>query len=142
MYDTRMNDCLFCKIGAKEIPSEVVHENEHVLAFLDIQPISLGHTVVIPKAHAENISDLPDELVEPYFSAVKLVTDQVKRALSPDGFTLGMNYGRHAGQAIDHVHFHIIPRWEEDGGGSIHSVVQAKPSEQVSVTAERIRNAY
>lgn len=134
-----MNNCLFCKIGAKEIPSETVFENGDVLAFLDIHPIALGHTVVIPKVHAENISDLPDGLIAPYFSAVKQVTDHIKRALSPDGFTLGMNYGRHAGQAIDHIHFHIIPRWGGDGGTSLHGVVHASPTETVAETATRIR---
>lgn len=141
MYDTPMINCLFCKIAAKKIQSEVVFENDQVLAFLDIKPIALGHTVVIPKIHAGNISDLPEELVGPFFSAVKEVTNQVKNALAPDGFTLGMNYGRCAGQAIDHIHFHIVPRWENDGGTSLHGVVHSPPTEEVSVTAERIRGA-
>lgn len=136
-----MNDCLFCKIGAKDIPSEVVFENEYVLAFLDITPISRGHTVVIPKVHAENISVLPDEYIAPYFTAVKKVTNQIRNTLAPDGFTLGMNYGRGAGQAIDHIHFHIIPRWEGDGGTSIHGVVHAPPSESVADTANKIRKS-
>lgn len=119
----------------------MIFENEYVLAFLDITPISRGHTVVIPKVHAENISVLPDEYIAPYFTAVKRVTNQIRNTLSPDGFTLGMNYGKKAGQMIDHIHFHIIPRWEGDGGTSIHGVVHAPPTEAVPVTAERIRGA-
>jgi len=126
-----MVDCLFCKIAQKEIPAEVVFENDTALAFLDIAPRAPGHTMVIPKIHAENLSDLSRGLVGPYFEACQRVTDMIKRALAPDGFTLGMNYGRVAGQEVDHLHFHIMPRWASDGGHSLQSVVSNKPSEDI-----------
>ncbi|MDD4931322.1 MAG: HIT family protein [Candidatus Colwellbacteria bacterium] len=131
-------DCLFCKIGSGEISSEVIYEDDHVLAFLDVHPISLGHTLIIPKIHAENILDLPEESVGPVFSAVRKVTGILKESINPQGFTIGINHGRMSGQAIDHLHIHIIPRFEGDKGGSLHSVVKNPPKEPVSVTRERI----
>ena len=131
-------DCLFCKIGNKEIPAEIVYEDAKTLAFLDIHPISLGHTVVISKAHVENIIDLPEEGVGFLFLAVKKVTGMLEKALMPQGFTIGINHGRVSGQAIDHLHTHVIPRFTGDGGGSLHTVVNNPPQEPVKETKERI----
>jgi histidine triad (HIT) family protein len=136
-----MNDCLFCKIGKKEIPAAVVHENDHVVAFLDIHPVAPGHTMIIPKVHAENMLDLPDEEVEHVFKAVKHVTGMLKRALSPDAFTIGINHGRMSGQMVDHLHVHVLPRFENDGGGSIHSVVQNAPNESLEDIKDKIIQA-
>jgi len=133
-------DCIFCKIGKKEVPSEVIYEDGEVLAFLDINPISLGHSVVIPKIHAQNVLDLDDGLVGPVFGVVKKVTGMLQKALNPQGFTIGINHGKVSGQAVDHLHVHVIPRFEGDGGSSLHSVVQNKPQESVSETKKRILN--
>ncbi|MDA1334788.1 MAG: HIT family protein [bacterium] len=133
-------DCLFCKIIAEEILPVKVYEDDIVLAFLDAQPRSPGHTMVIPKKHVENLSELPKEDVGPFFEAVQLVTNKVKKALVPDGFTLGMNYGRVSGQEVDHMHFHIMPRWKGDGGSSLQSVVSNKPTEELEVIAEKIKS--
>lgn len=131
-------DCLFCKIANKEIASEKIYEDDKVLAFLDISPLSKGHTVVIPKKHAENIIDLPAEEVLPVFSAVKKVTELLQEKLSPKGFTIGINHGRVGGQLVDHLHIHVIPRYEGDGGGSFHSVVKNPPKESVSEIRKEI----
>ncbi|OGZ41896.1 MAG: hypothetical protein A3C80_04335 [Candidatus Ryanbacteria bacterium RIFCSPHIGHO2_02_FULL_45_43] len=136
-----MNHCLFCKIASGEIPSEKIYEDENVLAFLDIQPRSPGHTMIIPKNHAANLSELPDSAIGPFFSSVKKVTDMLKKALTPDGFTLGMNYGAAAGQEVQHMHFHIMPRWFTDGGGPIQRVVSNTPDERLEEMAEKIRGA-
>ncbi|OGY61820.1 MAG: hypothetical protein A3F99_02110 [Candidatus Colwellbacteria bacterium RIFCSPLOWO2_12_FULL_43_11] len=133
-----MADCLFCKIGKHEIPSDVIYEDAEVLGFLDIHPISLGHTVLIPKVHAENIIDLYEEDVESLFLAVKKVTEMLEKALTPQGFTIGINHGKVSGQAIDHLHVHVIPRFLGDGGGSLHMVVKNPPQEPVKETKERI----
>ncbi|MEK7465677.1 MAG: HIT family protein [Patescibacteria group bacterium] len=122
-------ECLFCKIIAKQIPSEVIYENDASVAVLDAAPRAPGHTMVLPKVHAESILDLPDTVVEPVFAAVKKVTAILQKALAPDGFTIGINQGRAAGQAIDHLHIHVIPRWGSDNGGSIHSIVTNIPKE-------------
>lgn len=142
MYNADMPDCLFCKIANKEIPSDVVFEDDRVFAFLDINPSSSGHTMVIPKTHANTLSDLPEEEIQPFFSIVKKTVGAIRKSVSPDGFTLGMNYGRAAGQEVDHMHFHIIPRWNDDGGSSLQSVVHNKPSEELSAIAECIKNSF
>lgn len=132
-------ECLFCKIANKEIKSEMIYENGDVFAFLDIHPLAPGHTVVIPKIHAENILDLPDEKFEGLFLAVKKITAILEKALKTEGFTIGINHGKVSGAAIDHLHIHIVPRWRNDGGGSIHSVVHNPPSESIEQIAEKIR---
>ncbi|HZX00896.1 MAG TPA: HIT family protein [Candidatus Paceibacterota bacterium] len=131
-------NCLFCKIVNGEILSEKIYEDEAAFAFLDIHPLSPGHTVLVPKVHAENILDLPEAAVGPLFLAVKKVTATLNLALKPHGFTIGINHGKVSGQAIDHLHIHLIPRFEGDGGGSIHSVVKNPPQESVVAIKEKI----
>lgn len=116
-------DCLFCKIVKKEIPAEIIYEDEKTLAILDITPRSPGHTMVLSKFHSETMLDLPEKEIEPLFSAVKKVTELIEKSLKPEGFTIGINHGKISGQVIDHLHIHIIPRFKNDGGSSIHSVV-------------------
>ncbi len=134
-------DCLFCKIANKEIPSEVIYEDEAAIAFLDLNPLTLGHTVIIPKSHAENILDLPNEAVGPVFRAVRRVTEKLNKAFNPEGFTIGINHGRISGQTVDHLHIHVIPRYLGDGGGSIHSVVKYPPREDIKEVKEKIIEA-
>ncbi len=131
-------DCLFCKIAAGEIPSAKVYEDDEVFAFLDIHPLAPGHTVIVPKAHADNILDLPEDLVGPVFLAVKKITALLEKTLSPCGFTTGINHGRLSGQMVDHLHIHVIPRFEGDGGGSLHSVVQNTPKESLEEIQAKI----
>jgi histidine triad (HIT) family protein len=121
-----MQDCLFCKIAAKEIPAKVMYEDEHAIAFLDIHPRAEGHTVVIPKVHAATLIDLPAEEIAPLFTAVKQVDALLVKQFTPDGMTIGVNQGRASGQEVDHLHVHLIPRWHNDHGGSIQSVVPGK----------------
>ncbi len=132
-------DCLFCKIARREFPASFVYEDMHAVAFLDIEPRSAGHTVVIPKRHAETILDLHGGDVGTLFTAVRAVTDVLKKALAPDGFTIGINHGTAAGQAIPHLHVHVIPRYLGDKGGSIHTVVTNPPAESVEEVAEKIK---
>lgn len=135
-----MSNCLFCKIANGEIPADIVDENEDAVAVLDIHPKAPGHTMVLPKTHAETILDLPDEKVGGVFLAVKRATEKLAKALSPDGFTLGVNHGKNAGQAIDHFHIHIIPRFKGDGGGSIHTIVNNLPKESLEEIKRKILN--
>lgn len=133
-----MEDCLFCKIAAKKIPSLVVYEDEHAIAFLDIMPRTTGHVMVIPKRHAPNIVELPMEEVGPLFGAVKRVADLLANKLKPDGITIGVNQGRASGQEVDHLHVHLMPRWHGDGGGSVQSVVDRKPKEPLEEIWKKI----
>jgi histidine triad (HIT) family protein len=122
-----MKDCLFCKIAKKEIKSMIVKETNLSLAFLDIKPLTPGHTLVIPKRHRKSFSDLKNDEILDFYKVIKNVMNTLRKKLKVESFTLGVNDGRHAGQTISHLHFHIIPRYPEDKGGSIHSIVNFPP---------------
>lgn len=108
-------DCIFCKIVAGEIPSYKVYEDGEVMAFLDITPVNPGHTLVIPKTHYGNLLELPEEALCVLAKAVKKIAPAVMNGTGANSFNLGLNNGASAGQAVDHVHFHIMPRFEGDG---------------------------
>lgn len=108
------NDCIFCAIAAGEIPSFKVYEDDLVLAYLDINPCSKGHTLVIPKAHTEGLLDTSDETLAAIVARVKKVAAHLKTALPCEGFTIAQNNGAVAGQTVMHVHFHIVPRYSGD----------------------------
>ena len=110
-----MEDCLFCKIIKREIPSTKLYEDEDVYSFLDLNPVSKGHTLVIPKKHCATLLDIPDYLIPKLMKAVKKMAVAVTKAVKAGGFNLQLNNNRVAGQIIDHVHFHIVPRFEGDG---------------------------
>ncbi|OGC80338.1 hypothetical protein A2943_01055 [Candidatus Adlerbacteria bacterium RIFCSPLOWO2_01_FULL_51_16] len=110
-----MNDCVFCKIVAAEIPSEKVYEDADTLAFLDIKPNSPGHTLVIPKKHSENLYDIDDHSLATVMRTVQRVAIALKKAVQAEGINIAMNNERAAGQIIFHPHLHIIPRFAEDG---------------------------
>lgn len=133
-------ECLYCKIIKKELNSEIIFEDKHSLAVLDIHPLSLGHTLVLPKYHSSDILELPESQIGGLFLGVKKVVDKLSKALKPDGFTIGINQGKAGGQAINHLHIHIIPRWHNDGGSSIHTIVNNPPKESLEQIAWKIRN--
>ncbi len=110
-----MEDCIFCKIVKGELPCSKVYEDENVLAFLDISPVNKGHTLVIPKEHHQNLLDIPEEPLLKLIGAVQKIAVAVTKAVDVEGFNLTQNNGDVAGQKVDHIHFHIIPRKKEDG---------------------------
>ncbi len=128
-------DCLFCKIVNKEIPNYTVYENDHVLAFLDIHPCAKGHTVIIPKKHFTDLSEMNQEDWQNILEGVRLSMVKVQAALNPEGMNIAINERPAGGQVVPHAHWHIIPRWEGDGGGSIHSIVRAKEPVDVPAVA-------
>lgn len=136
-----MKDCLFCKIIRKEVEAEVIYEDENNEAVLDILPCAPGHALVLPRVHAGNILELEDDKLGPLFTAVKKVAALLKKKLNPDGFTIGINHGSISGQSVDHLHIHVIPRYEGDSGGSIHSVVRMSETQAQSIkdTAKKIK---
>ena len=134
-------ECIFCGIARKEIPAEIVREDERTVAFLDIHPRAPGHTVVVPRQHSPTLLELPDGEIGLLFSAVKYATRLLANALHPSGFTIGINHGSVSGQTVDHLHVHILPRFLGDGGGSIHSVVTNPPQESLAAVAAKIRSA-
>ncbi|OYT26567.1 MAG: HIT family hydrolase [Candidatus Altiarchaeales archaeon ex4484_96] len=132
-------DCLFCKIAAGNISSEKIYETQDAMAFLDINPISKGHAVVIPKKHSQHLTQLNQDELGLLFDAVKQVSLMIEKGLNPDGFNIGVNQGKTAGQAIPHLHVHVIPRYLGDGGGSLHSIISNPPDESIEETARRLR---
>ncbi len=107
-------DCLFCKIVKKEIPARVVYNDDSTLAFLDINPANPGHILVVPKKHHESIMDADDESLEKAVLVVRELSKKVKEELKAEGINVLQNNGKFAGQLVPHVHFHIIPRFQDD----------------------------
>lgn len=132
-----MDDCLFCKIVAGDIPAEKVYEDDAVLAFLDIHPVNPGHVLVIPKAHSEGIVDASDEALAAVMRTVKRIVPGVLKAVAAEGYNVGVNQGKVAGQVIFHLHVHLMPRFPEDGHRLWHGK-DTTPDELKSV-AEKIR---
>ena len=118
-----MNDCIFCKIVKGEIPCYKVFENKDVLAFLDIAPCSDGHTVIVPKKHVAHFEDMSSGETGKLFAGVNSAYKVLIRKMEISAANIGMNNHPEAGQVVDHVHIHIIPRKSDDDGGSIHSII-------------------
>ncbi len=132
-------ECLFCKMVRGEIVTDKVYEDECSMAFLDGNPSSPGHTLVIPKKHKETILDMNEGEVCDLFRAVRKVTEKIKQNLKPEGFNIGINHGGIAGQRVPHIHVHIIPRFKDDKGGMIQMIVNNPPKEDPSSIASKIR---
>ncbi|SEH64440.1 histidine triad (HIT) family protein [Halopenitus malekzadehii] len=136
------DDCIFCSIVDGEIPARTVTETNDVIAFLDANPLAVGHTLVIPKAHHTHLGDLPADLSAAVFEVVSDLTPRVQTAVEADAATVGINDGAAAGQEVPHVHVHIVPRFEGDGGAPIHAVAGDRPDlddEELDGIAEAIR---
>jgi histidine triad (HIT) family protein len=110
-----MSQCLFCRIVRGEITAARVHETDEVFSFLDISPVHEGHALVIPKAHHPDLFALPSSLHTAMLDACQVVGRAVMAATSAQGLNLGLNVYKAAGQLVEHVHFHLIPRFADDG---------------------------
>jgi histidine triad (HIT) family protein len=108
-----MENCIFCKIIKGEIPSYKVYEDDLVYAFEDINPITAGHTLVIPKKHAQDLWEIDGESLTAVHLASKKVMDAIKKALNPTGVALMQLNGKSVGQAVFHYHLHLIPRYAD-----------------------------
>jgi histidine triad (HIT) family protein len=108
-------DCIFCKIINGNIPSEKVYEDELFIAILDINPVNKGHLLVLPKRHSENIFDLDEPEISRVLPVIKYLSKVLMDALKAEGVNIIQNNCKAAGQIIFHSHFHIIPRYSEDG---------------------------
>ena len=105
-----MEDCIFCKIVKGEIPSFKVYEDEQVFAFEDINPISPGHTLIVPKKHAQDLWEISDDDLSAVHSASKKIIDAIKDALRPSGVACLQLNGPGANQVVLHYHLHLVPR--------------------------------
>ena len=110
-------ECVFCKIVAGQIPAARVYEDDACLAFMDIAPLQLGHTLLIPKRHYERLSDMPAEDMARLGQAMPRLARAVLAATNAEGLNLYQTNGEAAGQVVPHVHFHFIPRTAGDGLG-------------------------
>ncbi|MEK9201857.1 MAG: HIT family protein [Patescibacteria group bacterium] len=133
-------DCIFCKIIRKEIPATHIYEDEHVIAFLDIKPNNLGHSLVVPKEHFPNIYTTPDEVLSRLIAATKKVAIAVKKGVAADGINIANNNEPDAGQLVFHTHIHVIPRYKDDGYKHWPAKTNYTP-EQMKEAAEKIKNA-
>lgn len=109
-----MSDCQFCDIAAGEAPATRLYEDETTVAFLDIAPVTDGHTLVVPKNHYETLTDMPPETVGYLFERVRVVAEAVEAAFDPDGLNIVQANGEAAGQEVFHAHVHVLPRYEDD----------------------------
>ena len=110
-----MSDCIFCKIANGEIPSATVYEDDNFRAILDIAPSHKGHTIILPKIHAANIFELPEDIAKEIFPVAKKVATAIKETTGCDGVNILQNNGAAAGQSVFHLHVHVVPRFEGDG---------------------------
>ncbi|MEM4181874.1 MAG: HIT domain-containing protein [Candidatus Pacearchaeota archaeon] len=108
-------DCIFCKIAKGEIKSDIFFESDNFIAIKDIHPISQGHSLIISKKHYENVLDFPNLLGNELISVIKEVFFKLQKETSCEGFNVVQNNFLAAGQVINHIHFHIIPRKKNDG---------------------------
>ena len=130
-------DCVFCRIAAGALPAHRLFADERVLAFLDIQPGTPGHSLVIPKAHAETFLELPAADRDAVFAAAQSVARALVAATGAEGFNLHQSNGAAAGQVVPHFHLHILPRWR---GDALRGPWQpgTAPSAELADLAERI----
>lgn len=136
--ESEEKNCIFCKIIKGEISSEKIYEDENVFAFLDINPVNIGHTLLIPKKHSQNIFDTETTTLEKITPALKKLSLSIKNAVKADGINIISNNGGAAGQLVFHLHLHIIPRFTNDGFKHWHGKNYSK--EEMTETAEKIKS--
>jgi histidine triad (HIT) family protein len=133
-----VSDCVFCRIVARQIPANVVHEDADTLAFMDIGQVNPGHVLVACKAHVENIFGLSEAQAAAVFRAGAKVARAVRAAFDPPGLSVYQANGKPAGQTVFHFHLHVLPRHDGDGMQLIWPV-KNPPREQLEAYAARIR---
>lgn len=126
-------DCLFCGIVAKKVPAHVVFETNDSIAFLDINPRNPGHTLLIPKKHYETLMDMPAEQAGNLGEDLKTVSAMVQKAVQAQGISIVQNNGKAAGQVVAHAHFHVIPRFMNEGPVALESIMPSKKIDDASM---------
>ena len=126
----KKDDCIFCKIANGEIPSKTLYEDGDFRVILDLGPATRGHALILPREHADNLYELPEDTAAKVFVLAKKMATKMTEKLHCDGFNLVQNNGATAGQTVPHFHIHLIPRYENDG--------QTINWKQTSPTAEEL----
>jgi histidine triad (HIT) family protein len=133
-------DCVFCRIREGQIPSTRVYEDDRTIAFMDINPLNEGHTLVIPRVHAATLFEADDADLGAALATAKRVAVAIRQALHPDGLNLLQANGAAAFQSVPHFHFHLVPRFTGDGKGFDWPMV-AGDRGRIQAAAEKIRRA-
>ena len=134
----KKDDCIFCKIAAGEIPSSTVYEDENFRAILDLGQGEEGLALVIPKDHSENLLDVSPETAKKALSVISKTANAIKDAMGCDGINVVQNNGEAAGQTVMHLHFHIIPRYNNDNV-NIGWQPMKQSTDELAATAELIK---
>jgi histidine triad (HIT) family protein len=133
-------DCLFCAIVAGDQPAEVVFEDETSIAFLDARPVFHGHSLLVPRAHHETLAELPDELLDPYFRNVRMLSVAVRDAMGAQGSFVAIN--NVVSQSVPHLHTHVVPRVKRDGlRGFFWPRTKYEHDQHAAETAAKVRAA-
>ncbi len=135
------NDCIFCRIVAGELPSTKIYEDTDTVAFMDIAPVVKGHTLVVPKAHTTSIVDTPAETLQKVVAIIQRVADAQIKGLGADGVNVSQANGAVAGQVVPHIHFHVIPRFSDDGHSWNWRHLEYEAPDEMSQVAEKICGA-
>ena len=135
-----MSECVFCKIMKGEIPCCKIYEDDKILAFLDIAPVNKGHMLVVPKKHFETLEDTDSETFKEIMLVAKKIAPVITKAVNAQGFNLGFNNKKAAGQLVPHLHIHIIPRFENDDLTIDKQPTKKYAEKEMRETAEKIRN--
>ncbi len=133
-----MSDCLFCKIVSGELPAQIIDSDEHTVAFMDINPATRGHALVVPRTHVADLIEISDQDLERTTLAARRLVLRMEETLAPDGFNLINACRPAAWQTVFHFHIHVIPRYEDDPLELPWRPMLAD-SEQVAATADQIR---
>jgi histidine triad (HIT) family protein len=130
-------NCLFCRIVSGEVTAVVVYEDKNTLAFLDHRPLFPGHTLLVPRAHYETLSDLPATQIEPFFKNAQLLSRVIEQAMEAEGSFVAMN--NRVSQSVPHLHVHLVPRRRKDGlKGFFWPRTKYKSDEEMEVVREKI----
>jgi histidine triad (HIT) family protein len=134
------DDCLFCGIIAGGAPAQIVDSDEHTVAFMDINPATEGHALVVPRNHAADLFEVSDQDLELTMLAARRLATKLRAALEPDGFNVLNSCGPAAWQTIFHFHLHVIPRYDDDPL-KLPWIPSAAEPEKIASLADRIRAA-
>ena len=134
-------DCVFCKIVRGEVPAAKVYEDQAVLAFLDISPVAKGHTLVIPRSHHNPITDTPTDVLQQLIAVVQRVARAQVAGLHACGINVSQANGESAGQIVPHLHFHVIPRFNDNGPHHNWTPRQYDDAREMRDYADRIKQA-
>ena len=134
----KKDDCIFCKIAAGEIPSRKIYEDSDLIAIMDLNPTSKGHSLIIPKEHCTNIYDIDEDIAAKVMKTAKKLATKMTVALNCDGFNLLQNNGETAGQTMFHFHMHLIPRYKDEDNNMLKFTSVSFSDEEMDAIRDQI----